>query len=191
MTHMKTIHICLKCLGYLIEALKFKSLMHAVTNRCYQSYSILNDLNSFLHSGHRHQWRKGKVRSHPRTNNTELNVQKTRWHHSITRECSAQAQAQCGLQKWHFIPVKASQVIKCPHVWRVETDCREYMEWSGDMKTSRVVVFSAGAWTGGWWLVAALSGWKQMERAEEEVKVATSTVYSLHRHQGHTQQLQH
>ena len=37
---MKTIHICLKCLGYLIEALKFKSLMHAVTNRCYQSYSV-------------------------------------------------------------------------------------------------------------------------------------------------------
>ena len=58
------------------------------------------------------------------------------------------------------------------------------------MKTSRVVVFSsAGAWTGGWWLVAALSGWKQMERAEEEV--ATSTVYSLHRHQAHTLQLQH
>ena len=48
--HMKTIHICLKCLGYLIEALKFKSMMRAVTNRCYPSYSILNDLNSFLHS---------------------------------------------------------------------------------------------------------------------------------------------
>ena len=30
-----------------------------------------------------------------------------------------------------------------------------------------------------WWLVAALSGWKQMERAEEE-EVASSTVYILH-----------
>ena len=71
LTHMKTVHNLLKCLGYLIEALKFKSMMRAVTNRCYPSYSILNDLNSFLHSGHRHQWRKGKVWSHPRTNNTE------------------------------------------------------------------------------------------------------------------------
>ena len=71
LTHMKTVHNLLKCLGYLIEALKFKSMMRAVTNRCYPSYSILNDLNSFLHSGHRHQWRKVKLWSHPRTNNTE------------------------------------------------------------------------------------------------------------------------
>ena len=62
LTHMKTVHNLLKCLGYLIEALKFKSMMRAVTNRCYPSYSILNDLNSFLHSGHRQQWIGGKAK---------------------------------------------------------------------------------------------------------------------------------
>ena len=100
---------------------------------------------------------------------------------SFTRECSGSAQAQCGLQKWHFIPIiKASQVIKWSHVWRVETDCRVYMEWSGDMKTSRVVVFSAGARTGGWWRHwVGGSRWRERRRPH---------LYILHRLQGHTLQ---